>query len=193
MRHHSMTSVARHCAGQRTLIAIVMTGIFFATALPAHAEPTVTANDGNDVADELDIRSATLSPESGDRSRITLGFWNDVAPELLEGRAIRMELSYSESGPYSGEYVGGFFRNSDGFLRMVWGEGGSNCCFVVAAGHPNDFTYTGVLPFSFYGAQPPPIWLRGESTRQLDCHAGQRRACTLFVGRAADRTPWVAF
>jgi hypothetical protein len=193
MHHHSMTSVARHCAGQRTLIAIVMTGIFFATALPAHAESTATANDDNDVADELDIRSATLSPESGDRSRITLSFWNGVPPELLEGRAIRMELSYSEEGPYPGEYVVGFFRNSDGFIRMVWGEGGSNCCFVVAGGHPNDFTYTGVLPFSLYGAQPPPLWLRGESTNQLDCRAGQRRACTLFVGRAADRTPWVEF
>jgi hypothetical protein len=104
-----------------------------------------------------------------------------------------MELSYSEDGPYPGQYVIGFFRNSDGFLRMVWGEGGSNCCDVVAGRHPNDFTYTGVLPFSFYGAQPPPIWLRGESTKQLDCRAGQRRACTLFTGRAADRTPWVEF
>jgi hypothetical protein len=193
MHHHSMTSVGRHCVGQRTLIAILMTVPLFATALPAHAEPTVTANDENDVADELDIRSATLSPESGDRSRITLRFWNDVPPELLEGRAIRMELSYSEDGPSPGQYVVGFFRNSDGFGRMVWGEGGSNCCFVVAGGHPNDFTYTGVLPFSFYGAQPPPIWLRGESTKQLDCRAGQRRACTLFTGRAADRTPWVEF
>ena len=150
-----MRSVGRHCVGQRTLIAISMSVSLFATALPAHAEPTVTANDGNDVADQLDIRSATLSPESGDRSRITLRFWNDVPPELLEGRAIRMELSYSEDGPNSGQYVVGFFRNSDGVLRMVGGEGGSNCCFVVAARHPNDFTYTGVLPFSFYGAQPP--------------------------------------
>jgi len=58
---------------------------------------------------------------------------------------------------------------------MVWGEGGSNCCSVVAGRHPNDFTYTGVLPFSFYGAQPPPIWLRGESTRQLDCLAAAAR------------------
>jgi hypothetical protein len=193
MHHHSMTSVGRHCVGQRTLIAILMTVPLFAAALPAQAQPTVTANDGNDVADELDIRSATLSPESGDRSRITLRFWNDVPPELLERRAIRMELSYSEDGPASGQYVVGFFRNSDGFVRMVWGEGGSNCCFVVVGRHPNDFTYTGVLPFSFYGAQPPPIWLRGESTNQLDCRAGQRRACTLFTGRAADRTPWVEF
>jgi hypothetical protein len=118
-----MRSVGRHCVGQRTLIAIVMSVSLSATALPAHAEPTVTANDGNDVADQLDIRSATLSPESGDRSRITLRFWNDVPPELLEGRAIRMELSYSEDGPNSGQYVVGFFRNSDGVLRMVWGRG----------------------------------------------------------------------
>ena len=156
-----------------------------ATALPAHAEPTVTANDDNDVASELDIRSATLSPESGDRSRVTLRFWNDVPPELLEGRAIRMELSYSEDGTYSGQYVVGFFRNNDGFLRMVWGEGGSNCCSVVAGRHPNDFTYTGVLPFSFYGAQPPPIWvarrvhqtarLPGRPTKSVHSIHGQGR------------------
>lgn len=179
--------------GRHAFMAVLATGILFATARLAHAQPTVTANDDNDVANELDIRSATLSPESGNRSRITLGFWNDVPPELLEGRAIRMELSYSEDGPYAGQYVIGFFRNSDGFLRMVWGEGGSNCCFVVAGRHPNDFTYTGVLPFSMYGAEPPPIWLRGVSTRWLDCRADQRRACVLFTGRTADRTPWVEF
>jgi hypothetical protein len=188
-----MTIVSRRCRGRVALIALLATGTLFAAALPAHAQPTVTANDDNDVASELDISSATLSPESGERSRITLRFWNDVPPELLEGRAIRMELSYSEDGPYSGQYVIGFFRNSDGFLRMVWGEGGSNCCDAVAGRHPNDFTYTGVLPFSFYAAQPPPIWLRGASTNRLDCRAGQRRACVLFTGRTADRTPWVAF
>jgi hypothetical protein len=180
-------------SGRHAFIAVLATGTLLASAFPAHAQPIVTANDDNDVANELDIRSATLSPESGDRSRITLRFWNDVPPELLEGRAIRMELSYSEDGPYSGQYVMGFFRNSDGFLRMVWGEGGSNCCDVVAGRHPNDFTYTGVLPFSTYAAQPPPIWLRGVSTKRLECRAGQRRACVLFTGRTADRTPWVEF
>jgi hypothetical protein len=193
MHHHSMTIPGSNYLGRRSFIAVLATGTLFASALPAHAQPIVTANDDNDVANELDIRSATLSPESGDRSRITLRFWNDVPPELLEGRAIRMELSYSEDGPYSGQYVMGFFRNSDGFLRMVWGEGGSNCCDVVAGRHPNDFIYTGVLPFSTYAAQPPPIWLRGASTKRLDCRAGQRRACVLFTGRTADRTPWVEF
>jgi hypothetical protein len=193
MHHHSMTIPGSNYLGRRTFIAFLATFTLLATALPAHAQPTVTANDVNDVADELDIRSATLSPESGDRSRITLRFWNDVPPQLLEGRAIRMELSYSEDGPNPGQYVMGFFRNSDGFLRMVCGEGGSNCCDVVAGRHPNDFTYTGVLPFSMYGAQPPPIWLRAVSTRRLDCRAGQRRACVLFTGRTADRTPWVGF
>ena len=193
MHHHSMIILGSQRLGRPGLIAVLAAGTLLATAFPAHAQPTVTANDDNDVADELDIRLAKLSPESGDRSRITLRFWNDVPPQLLEGRAIRMELSYSEDGPSPGQYVVGFFRNSDGFVRMVWGEGGSNCCDVVAGRHPNDFTYTGVLPFSFYGAQPPPIWLRGESTKQLDCRAGQRRECTLFTGRAADRTPWVEF
>ena len=53
---------------------------------PAQAQPTVTASDSNDVADRLDIRFATLSPESGDRSRITLTFWNDVPHSSFDPR-----------------------------------------------------------------------------------------------------------
>lgn len=160
-------------------------------APPAQAQPTVTASDGDDVADTLDIRFATLSPESGDRSRITLTFWNDVPPTLLERHSIRMELSGSEDRPDSpGSYVVAFFLNSDGLVRMTWGEAGSNCCFVVAGQHPNDFTYSGVVPFSWYEAVPQPNWIRGVATERLDCGVTRRRVCVLFRGRVADRTRW---
>jgi hypothetical protein len=85
MHLHSMTIVGRNCLGRVALIAVLATGTLFATALPSHAQLTVTANDDNDQANELDIRSATLSPESGDRSRITLRFWNDVPPRAVKG------------------------------------------------------------------------------------------------------------
>ena len=156
------------------------------------AQPTVTASDGDDVADRLDIRFATLSPESGDRSRITLTFWNHVPPRLLERHSIRLELSGSEDRPDSpGGYVVAFFLNSDGLVRMTWGESGSKCCFVVAGRHPDDFTYSGVVPFSWYGAEPPPNWIRGVATERHVCERGERRACVLFQGRVADRTRWV--
>jgi hypothetical protein len=107
-----------------TVVVVTLLVSFLGSAPPAQAQPTVTASDSDDVADRLDIRFATLSPESGDRSRITLTFWNDVPPTLLVGHSIRMELSFSEDRPDHGNYIIGFFRNSDGFLRMVWGEGG---------------------------------------------------------------------
>jgi hypothetical protein len=172
------------------VVVVTLLVSFLGSAPPALAQPTVTASDSDDVADRLDIRFATLSPESGDRSRITLTFWNDVPPTLLERHSIRMELSFSEDRPDQGNYIIGFFRNSDGFLRMVWGEGGSNCCFVVSGQHPNDFTYSGVAPFSWYEAEPQPNWLRGVATERLHCGPTGRRACALFLGRVADRTRW---
>jgi hypothetical protein len=161
-----------------------------ALAVPAQAQPTVTAEDGNDVADRLDLRSATLSPESHDRARVTLIFWNPVPPWLLARHSIRLELGTSDDPPDDGEYRQAFLRNGRGSVRMVWGEAGSNCCGTVAARHPNRFTYTGVLPYSIYGTVPPPTWLRGFSTRRLDCQ-GRQQLCALFEGRAADRTRWV--
>jgi hypothetical protein len=166
-----------------TLLVSILT-----SGLPVQAQPTVTASDGDDVADRLDIRFATLSPESHDRSRITLTFWNHVPPRLLERHSIRMEVSYSEDRPNgSGSFAVAFFRNSRGFIRMVWGLRGSECCFAAAGLHPNAFTYTGVLPFSIDTA----TWLRGFSTKRLHCGPTGQRPCVLFLGRAADRTRWV--
>jgi hypothetical protein len=173
-----------------TVVVVTLLVSILGSAPAAHAQPTVTASDSDDVADRLDIRFATLSPASGGRSIITLRFWNDVPPTLLERHSIRMELSSSEDRPDDGNYIIGFFRNSDGFLRMVWGEGGSNCCFVVSGQHPNNFTYSGVAPFSWYEAEPQPNWLRGVATEQLHCGARGRRACVLFAGRVADKTRW---
>ena len=87
-------------------------------------------------------------------------------------------------------YLQAFLRTRRGSVRMVFGEAGSNCCGTVAARHPNRFTYTGVLPYSIYGTVPPPAWLRGFSSRRLDCQ-GRQQLCALFEGRAADRTRWV--
>ena len=174
-----------------TVVVVTLLVTFLGSAPSAQAQPTVTASDGDDVADRLDIRFATLSPESGDRSRITLTFWNDVPPTLLERHSIRLELSGSEDRPNSsGSYVVAFFLNRDGFVRMTWGEAGSNCCFVVPGRHPNDFTYSGVVPFSWYEAEPQPNWLRGVATERLNCGATGRRACVLFLGRVADKTRW---
>lgn len=174
--------------------ALVVTALvgLFSPAPPAQAQPTVTASDGDDVGDKLDIRFATLSPESGGRSRITLTFWNHVPPRALERHSIRLELDPYDEVPHKHAYVVAFFLNGGGFVRMTWGESGSNCCFVVAGEHPDDFTYTGVLPFSMYGAQPPPKWLRGVATRRHICRPGDHRACALFAGGVADRTRWVA-
>jgi len=47
MHHHSMTILGRNCLGRRAFMSVLATGTFFATALPAHAQPTVTANDDN--------------------------------------------------------------------------------------------------------------------------------------------------
>jgi hypothetical protein len=172
-----------------TVVVVTLLVSFLGSAPPAQAQLTVTASDSDDVADRLDIRFATLSPESRDRSRITLTFWNDVPPTLLEQHSIRMELSGSEDRPDSpGSYAVAFFLNSDGLVRMTWGEAGSNCCFVVAGQHPNDFTYSGVVPFSWYEAEPQPNWLRGVATERLHCGTTGRRACVLFLGRVADRT-----
>jgi hypothetical protein len=172
-----------------TFIVVIVVSVL-ASALPVQAQPTATASDGDDVAGRLDIRFATLSAESGDRSRITLTFWNRVPPRLLERHSIRMEVSYSNDRPVGpGGQVIAFFRNGDGFIRMVWGLAASECCFVAAGQHPDDFTYTGVLPFSIDEAA---TWLRGVATRRHTCERGERRACVLFQGRVADRTRWVA-
>ena len=174
-----------------TAVVVTLLVSVLGSTPPAQAQPTVTASDSDDVADRLDIRLTALSPESGDRSRITLTFWNDVPTTLLERRSIRLEMSGSEDRPDSpGSYVVAFFLNSDGLVRMTWGEAGSNCCFVVAGQHPNDFAYSGVVPFSWWEAEPPPNWLRGVATEWLGCGARGRRACALFLGRVADKTRW---
>src|SRR5829696_565271 len=80
-------------------------------------------------------------------------------------------------------------------VSFAWfgGRGVQTAASWLQVGIPTTPPTRECFPSRFYGAQPPPIWLRGESTKQLDCRAGQRRACTLFTGRAADRTPWVEF
>ena len=185
-------TVRGHGTSVSALLVTALLGLF-APVPPAQAQPTVTASDGDDVDDKLDIRSATLSPESDD-SRIAFTLWNRVPPTLLKRHSIRMELSFAEDRPGHGSanYIVAFFLNRDGLVRMTWGEAGSNCCFVVAGEHPNDFTYTGVLPFSMYGAQPPPNWLRGVATKRHICERGDQRECALGQGGVADRTRWVA-
>jgi hypothetical protein len=112
-----------------------------------------------------------------------------VPPTLLERHSIRLELSGLEDRPDSpGSYVVAFFLNGDGLVRMTWGEAASACCFVLAGQHPNDFTYSGVVPFSWYEVVPQPNWIRGVATERLDCGATRRRVCVLFRGRIADRT-----
>ena len=128
---------------------------------------------------------------SDERVRITLTFCDRVPPWLLKRHSIRLETDTSDDTPHDPDYVVAFFRNSDGFLRMISGEGGSNCCLGVPGRHPDRFTYTGVLPRFLYEAVPPPTWLRGFSTRRLDCEDAPKRQCALFGGRVADRTRWV--
>ena len=47
MHHHSMIILGSQRLGRPGLIAVLAAGTLLATALPAHAQPTVTANDDN--------------------------------------------------------------------------------------------------------------------------------------------------
>ena len=150
----------------------------------AAASATTTVNDLDDVPARLDIRSVSIRPiQGGEMARINVTFWSGVPAWLLHRNPIQIDLGIDRAVAYDQA----IFRNAAGRLRIVWGEGGSNCCFVNPAGHPDRFTFTAKFP-NLLGAEPPPDSLRGWSSRKVDC---DRRACYLFKGRILDRTAWV--
>jgi hypothetical protein len=165
-----------------------------AVLVPTHvlAQPVVTASDPDDVGSRLDLRTVSLSPAAGDRSRITIVFWNEVPGWLFAHRVARPEFSWSEDRPTQGNY---YFRMMRGPRPAGFGscEGKvARLDFTVRAYHPDPFTYTGRIPHSVSGYMPPPMWLRGISSRKVDC---RRRLPTRTVSNdeLVDRTPWTHF
>jgi hypothetical protein len=168
----------------RTLAVLIatLTCLVFGSATAASAITTV--NDPDDVSARLDIRSVSIRPiQGGEMARISVTFWSGVPAWLLHRNPIQVDLGIDRHVAYDQA----IFRNAAGRLRIVWGEAGSNCCFVNPAGHPDRFTYTAKFP-NYLEAEPRPDSLRGWSSRKVDC---DRRACYLFDGRILDRTAWV--
>lgn len=151
----------------------------------AAARASVTVDDPDDVGARLDVRSVTVAPiRDGEMARVTVTFWSRGPAWLLRRHPVHVDLGVERSPVY----VQAFFRNDVGRVRLTWGESGSNCCFTRPAGHPDRFTYTAKFP-NLLGAAPPPEYLRGWSSRRVDC---DRRRCYLFEGRILDRTRWAS-
>jgi hypothetical protein len=174
----------------RSLIALSAAAVL----VPTHvlAQPVVTASDPDDVGNRLDLRTVTLSPAAEDRSQITIVFWNEVPGWIFAHRVARAEFSWSENRPTQGNYYFRIMRTKSGGLRIVWGEGGSVGGFTVRAQHPNPFTYTGRIPDSVYEYMPPPIWMRGITSRRVDCRR-RLATCTVSNDELVDRTAWTHF
>jgi hypothetical protein len=161
--------------------AVALIAIAALVAAPSFGiagEPGASAAsyDGDDVAHQLDLRSAVISDAAGDRERITLRFWNRVPTWLIRGNGLWVE---------AGIYRFRIFRNSDGLLRIRGGDLASACCNAFPATHPNSRTFVG--RHWVFGAEPPPDELRAGTFRKPDCNA---RCEWWEVGRAIDRTPW---
>ena len=164
----------------RALVALSAAAVL----VPTHvlAQPVVTASDPDDVGGRLDLRTVSLSPAAGDRSRITIVFWNKVPSWLFSRRVARAEFSWSEDRPTQGNYYFRIMRTTSGGIRIVWGEGGSVGGFTVRAHHPDPFTYTGRIPNSVYGYMPRAVvapWDQqpegGLSSPVSDVHGEQQR------------------
>jgi hypothetical protein len=175
----------------RPLVALSAAAVL---VVPTHvlAQPVVTASDPDDVGSRLDLRAVSLSPAAGDRSRITIVFWNRVPSRLLTHHVVRAELSWSEDRPTQGNYYFRITRTKSGRLQIVWGEGGSSCCSESRADHPDPFTYTGRIQDSVYGFMPSPRWLRGISSGKVDCRR-RLATCTVSNEELVDRTQWTRF
>ena len=176
---------------RRVLVVAALVATCLGAALPARGQEVVTAVDADDVGHRLDLRSVTVAPAANDRARITIRFWDRVPAWLIAHHIVRVEMSTDREDPQP-SYVQQIFRNRDQRLRLTWGEAGSFCCGGRPAYHPDAFTYTAVLPFSIYGAVPPPMALRGVASRRA-VRCDSRDECLFGRFKMADRTPWATF
>jgi len=163
--------------------------ILIGLAQPAQAQQVTTSSDPDDVGSRLDIRTVSVSPGTGDRSRITIVFWNEVSRWLLTHHLVQAEMGWDEKVPGRSGYYFHFMRTKNG-LRLVAWEGGTCCPLATRAHHPDPFTYTGLTNGSVESYMPPPLWLRGSTSRRVvDCP----RACYVNPSEMVDRTPWTHF
>jgi hypothetical protein len=179
-----MRSNVRGDSMHRTVAVLITTLACLAFSNAVAAAATTTVNDPDDVSSRLDVRSVSIAPiQGGEMARITVTFWNGFPTRMLHRHPIQVDLGVDRHVAYDQAIL----RNAAGGLRIVWGEGGSNCCFVNPAAHPDRFTYSATFP-NLLEAEPPPNSLRGWSSKRVDC---ERRTCYLFEGRILDRTAWV--
>jgi hypothetical protein len=172
----------RRLVGVVTVASMVILGVV-ATDVSARAAGSTSVLDANDVGGRLDIRSVSVARPSSQKTRVKIVFWNRVPVWLLRRRAARVEMAVD--GSYA--YFFRFWPNKKGWLRVTWGDPGSNCCDVSPAAHPDAHTYISSMIPTDGILYPYPTSFRGVTTHKFDPCSGSR--CGVG-GKQWDRTRW---